>query len=485
MPRNLREFREAYDPAYKFEAVGTEHKRTLRPTHRWIITSAQNATPVDASWWSVLLNMASNLDAELLVIPLRYKNATSIWSGSQQNAEWWAPEVRPYLWNVRHALHPALTLLADIKAQPTAQSPLSGLEGISGASHAVVAHTRVQLKTVPAGNGAKILTTTGACTVANYTSSRAGALGEFHHSLAAVLVEADGDVVHIRNLHFDSDTASCIDLNVRYTADGSDTAPPALAIVLGDAHVDAIDPGVVSATWGADGIVDALEPSTLVWHDVFDGLSCNPHTRTDPIVAVSKTYAERSSVRAEVHRAIDFVASHTPRDSESVIVASNHDDFLRRWLANQDWRTDPENAEFYLETALAMVRQASGLGMSAETLSPFVHWVSAASVDRVRCLAPNELFTLANVELGMHGDVGPNGARGSIRNLRRVGAKSIVGHSHSPGIDEGCYQVGTSSRLRLGYNRGPSGWMHAHVVLLANGKRQLIVMQNGKWRRST
>jgi hypothetical protein len=190
-------------------------------------------------------------------------------------------------------------------------------------------------------------------------------------------------------------------------------------------------------------------------------------------------------VRAEVHRAIDFVASHTPRNSESVIVASNHDDFLRRWLANQDWRTDPENAEFYLETALAMVRQASGFSVSAEAFSPFVHWVSASRVDRVRCLAPNELFTLANVELGMHGDVGPNGARGSIRNLRRVGAKSIVGHSHSPGIDEGCYQVGTSSRLRLGYNRGPSGWMHAHVVLLANGKRQLIVMQNGKWRRLT
>ena len=49
----------------------------------------------------------------------------------------------------------------------------------------------------------------------------------------------------------------------------------------------------------------------------------------------------------------------------------------------------------------------------------------------------------------MHGDKGPNGARGSIRNLRRIGIRSVIGHTHSPGIDEGCYQVGTSTRLRL------------------------------------
>ena len=48
---------------------------------------------------------------------------------------------------------------------------------------------------------AKLLTTTGACTVSNYTDSRAGRIGEFHHSLSAILVEVDGRRFHLRPVH--------------------------------------------------------------------------------------------------------------------------------------------------------------------------------------------------------------------------------------------------------------------------------------------
>jgi hypothetical protein len=101
---------------------------------------------------------------------------------------------------------------------------------------------------------------------------------------------------------------------------------------------------------------------------------------------------------------------------------------------------------------------------------------------RVRVLDEDESFRLGGVELGMHGDRGPNGSRGSIRNLRRIGVKSIIGHSHSPGIDEGCYQVGTSTRLRLEYNHGASSWLNCHCILHADGKRQLVVIVDGYWR---
>ena len=70
----------------------------------------------------------------------------------------------------------------------------------------------------------------------------------------------------------------------------------------------------------------------------------------------------------------------------------------------------------------------------------------------------------------------------TIRNLRRVGVRSVIGHSHSPGIEEGCYQTGTSTFLRLEYNSGPSGWLQAHVLVHADGKRQLIIIIDGKWR---
>lgn len=82
----------------------------------------------------------------------------------------------------------------------------------------------------------------------------------------------------------------------------------------------------------------------------------------------------------------------------------------------------------------------------------------------------------------MHGHLGPNGSRGSLRSLSVIGSRFIIGHSHSPGIYEGGYQVGTSSVLRMEYNGGPSSWMQSHAALYENGKRQLIHVIDGHWR---
>lgn len=485
MSHSLEEFREAHDPTYIRNAPAAIYRRDLpAKADRFIVTSAQNGTPVDAKWWAVLRYMAQAKGAEILVIPLRYKNPTSSWSGSAQNAEWWAPEIRPFLWNVRHALNKNLTLLADLKTQPTASSPLTGLDALGHASSGIIGHPKLQMRTVPTPSNrmAKVLTTTGACTVENYTDTRAGRIGEFHHSMSAVLVELHGSRFHLRHLHFDRKTSSCTDLETRYFAASCEPAPRALALVMGDTHVDSICPLVKRATFGPGGIIEALRPQHLVWHDLLDGYSCNPHHDGNPFNAVAKRRADADDVRAEVDRAIRFIADHTPDDTKSVVVGSNHDDFLRRWVISTDWRRDPVNAAFYLETALAMVREAKmGVG-GTEYPSPFPYWLRCANLARVSALRADESFALAGVELGMHGDKGPNGARGSTRNLRRIGTKSIKAHDHQPGIDEGCYSAGTSTRLRLEYTSGPSGWLNAHVALNADGKRQIILIVDGQWR---
>ena len=83
----------------------------------------------------------------------------------------------------------------------------------------------------------------------------------------------------------------------------------------------------------------------------------------------------------------------------------------------------------------------------------------------------------------MHGDHGPNGARGSLKNLSRIGVKNVHGHGHGPGEEEGATRVGTGSRLDLNYARGsPSGWLQADAFVHANGKRQLIFYIEGKHR---
>jgi hypothetical protein len=100
---------------------------------------------------------------------------------------------------------------------------------------------------------------------------------------------------------------------------------------------------------------------------------------------------------------------------------------------------------------------------------------------------PNVVFanrgwlTILGIEVGQHGDRGINGARGSSRSFARLPVRTVVGHSHSPSIEKGCYTVGTSSLLQMEYNSGASTWKHAHVIIHPNAERQMIFINKSNW----
>lgn len=460
-----------------------QFRRPLGGIKRFVITAAQNATPVHDGFLDSLKQYCAFNSAELVVIPIRYKNPTSSWSQSQANAQVWANELQPYLYNQRKKLNDNLILLGDIKTRPTATRPLSAFEAITAGESGILGHTKLQLLTVPTPQGRqpKLLTTTGACTVKNYTDSKAGKLGEFHHTLGACAVDIVGKKFFLRQINATTE-GSFIDLNYEYTADTVYEAPPALAIAFGDTHRKFIDPGVEKCTFGKDGMVDRLNPEHLIFHDLHDGYAENPHHFGNPFVNLAKTQEDMHLVEKEIREDVEWLTEKIGK-RKGVIVSSNHDDFLWRWISKSDWRLDAPNAEFYLETALAMVRSTKMTASGSSTVDPFLYWVEkliAASVD-IQCLGRDDSFQLKGIELSMHGDQGPNGSRGSRMNLRRIGVKSIIGHSHSPGIEEGCMQIGTSTPLRLEYNSGPSSWLQCHAVLYANGKRSLLPIIDGEW----
>lgn len=456
-----------------------------REVQRFVITAAQNATDVHAPFFETLVGYCKHNAAQLIVIPYRYRNPTA-WSTPKQDDDWWSKELLPFLLNVRRPLNKNILLMGDIKTQPTASNPLEGFETISGGMSAIFGHPKLEMSTIPTPDQKlpKVLLTTGSVTRPNYIPSKAGSKGAFHHTFGAVVVEIDGDKFFARRLVADRFGSFC-DLNYEYRG-AERVEAPVEAIVMGDWHARYTDPGVKQATFDGPGsMVSVLKPKVIVWHDFHDQDSQNHHDRDEPFINVVKRKHGLDAVERELDESMASVdAVHRP-GIKFVFPFSNHpNEHLDRWIKETDWRRDPTNASFYLRTALAMVERSWLAKSGAKTIDPLVYWAERKLKCFKECtfLGPDDSFMVSGVELGMHGHLGPNGTRGSIRAFGKVGVRSFIGHGHGPGEKDGVIMVGTSSLLRIGYNHGPSNWLHAHGLLYRNGKRSLAIIIDGQWR---
>jgi transposase-like protein len=452
---------------------------------RYVVTAAQNATPVNKPFFAALQTYCRINKAQLIVIPYRYKNPTSMWSKAAENDDWWAEELVPFLMDRRIKLNANLILLADIKTQPTATSPLQGFESIAGALSAIIGHPKLELLTVPTPQHrtSKILTSTGAVTSRNYLPSKAGKKGEFHHTFGACAVEVKGKAFHLRQLNAVKD-GSFMDLAWNYTGEGRTPTGGVSALVMGDSHIEFIDPKVVTATFGKGGIVDSLKPEYVVWHDAHDFYSRNHHHQGEAFIEYVKHHTGTDDVGAMLQKTFDFIDKSTRPWVKNVFVPSNHPDALAKWVKRADWRTDPRNAKFLLNTSLAMLEGSSMDTSGAKTICPFIYWAKKMlkTAKQAVFLKHEESLQVHGIELGYHGHYGLNGARGTRLGFSKIGVKVVIGHTHSPGIREGAYQTGTNSRLKLEYVHGPSSWLQTDCVVYKNGKRSLINIINGEWR---
>ena len=471
-------------------AVNTINSDKTLGVGRYVITSAQNATPVHQKFLSALLNYCSENDAILKVIPYRYKNPTSVFQDKDDDV--WDSAVSPYIEDGTLKISKGLVLVGGVKIQPTAVQPLSGFEGYTGTSSAIFGHPKVQLKTVPTPSNElpKILASTGAVTIPNYTDSKAGFKGSFHHSLAAIIVEVTEDEFHLRHIHGQED-GSFYDLDSLYTHTGHSSGHRVAALITGDTHAMFLNADVEKATYSnTDSIVNVLKPEMCVYHDINDFFSRNHHHRGDHLQNLAKHFSGTDDVEAELQIAADLIDRYNDPSRLNIIVKSNHDEALDRWLREADANTDPRNARFYHYMKYNQIKHMEIKDNGRfSSIDPFEFWCEFPDQQRGLENISNTLFLqrdqslmVNGIELGFHGDVGPNGARGSIQNLSKIGTKSIIGHSHSPGIYEGVYQVGTSSDLDMGYNSGPSSWLTTHAIVYPDGKRTLIHVINGKWR---
>lgn len=386
------------------------------------------------------------------------------------------------------ALAPSLVWNGHVNILPTAVDPLSGMDNYNARASSIFPHAKVSMKSVAttADSAAKIQYTTGAVTPPNYIQKKAGHKAEFDHVLGGLIVEVTSDGAwFVRQVQVDR-KGRIYDLDVCVMPDG-DVVPSigAAALIFGDLHAIKLTKDIVAQRWGKRGVIETLAPAVQVAHDILDMESRGHHNRRDPHKMFELHVNRRENVAMEVGgvgELLGVMAKH----SRVVVANSNHDRHLERWLKEADWREDPVNAEFYVECQRAYLG-AIRAGTRFDALKWAVGYVNA--VKGVRFLAPGESFIVCRdasggVELGLHGDLGPAGTRGSIRNLSRLGRKVVIGHSHVAGIFNGAYQVGVTAPIdKFDYARAaPGAWSHTDCVVYPNGKRAMITWWKGKWR---
>lgn len=446
---------------------------------RYVVTWAQNATPINDDFFCSLLTYCRVTDAQLIVIPGRYRNPTSIWSANDAKDDWWDVRLHPFLRDEPIGLCRELVVHGETMIQPTAPRPLSSFEAYAQTS-AIFGHPKIQLMTIPGHTaaGTRTFATTGAVTIQNYTPTKAGQKGHSHHVFGALVVEVYGSKFFMRHVNATQDGAF-IDLDKHYDLDEATDAPPAAALVCGDLHAPLVDRSALASTWGQENsMLTRLRPEKLFLHDTLAFHARNHHRRSDPdhLYAVQQDLLG-DSVQGEL-ATVAGILKTIPDGPEVVAVASNHDEALDRWLKEAKIEQDPVNARIYHELRAEKLKRYD----RDLTWTPALQIVlERFGITRIRCLRRDATYPVKGIELAFHGDQGIGGSRGSVLAYSKLATKTIVGHYHSPTILDGCYAVGMLGDFDQRYNLQPSTWDRANCVIYANGKRSLLFIRDGRW----
>lgn len=465
--------------------LSPERTERINSADRFVITAALNNTPVDQACWETLKQYAKRNNAELIVIPIRYKNPTSRVEGKLIDmGAWWPEEVIPYLTDDRITVHEHFWIMGEVRIQATATKPLTGLGTLTKGASGAFGHSQLSMEMIPTPQNKlpKVLYTTGCVSVADYSDSKAGVKSLDSHSMGGLILELNGPRFHVRELITD-DQGGCYDLDRYYHPKGSRKSTGALALITGDEHALFNDPACRVGTYtGKNSITKVCKPKTLVRHDVFDGYSISHHNRKDPAIQIANHKSGFHKVEDELMLTRNYIDNTTPRGVKNLIVSSNHHDHLLQWMKETTPLDEPWNANIWLKLWSAFEESIVMGEGGPEYNNPLETYLLPLLRSETEFLSGRCGRTIADIVIDMHGHRGANGSRGSINQFTKFGVKSIIGHSHTPGRQKDCVQVGTSSLLRLSYTNGPSSWAHCHCLIHPNGTRQIIFLIDGVWR---
>lgn len=479
---------EAPAPAIGGTLVAPDQRREHTTARTLVFTCAQSNTRLNEAFFGALLTYCKERDAELHISRFTYNKGThgkkSIKPGTQQASDdddlWFDPRITDYVSDVSLQVTPDLVFCGELNILPTRIDPLSSFKSYTRAASGIIPHVKMRMESVPTmkHEAARFLYTTGTVTARNYIQKAAGQVADFHHVFGALVVEIDDNGTWwARQLNADI-TGAFYDLDAKFTAEGVEHDNRVVSITHGDIHGNKVDPAMLSA---ASYAVDVLFPYNQLFHDIVDFQPRNHHNIKDPHFLHDMWRRRSESVEAEFKDIGISLGQHLARPGcRHYVITSNHDQAIEGWLRNPAGFSDPPNQQLWLELNMHCAVHRTDKGgprpfahLMMKHLPPQYNW-SVVHEDQSLCID--------GIQYGLHGHLGPNGARGSPKNLRTVG-KANTGHTHSAGIVDGVYTAGVYGNLDMGYNKGLSSWSPSMIVTYANAKRAILTIKDGRpWR---
>lgn len=475
------------------EAPDTRRERAQG--HTFVFTCAQSNTFLNEPFFKALEAYCAAREASLHISRFTYNKASfgknSVKPGSRQASDtddiWFDPRIEPYVSDEPLEITDDLVWCGELNVLPTRIDPLSSFKGYTRHASGIIPHVKMAMQSIPTmkGDRARFLYTTGTVTARNYIQKASGQVADFHHVFGALVVEVDerGNW-WARQLNADK-SGGFFDLGTYWYEHGIYSENGQVeAITHGDIHWTKVDQAVLEVVFAPGGVVDQLKPRVQFFHDTIDFTARNHHNIKDPHFLHEMMLKGTETVQKEFKEVGEFLNEMAFRPwSEHVIVVSNHDQAIEHWLRNSTAMYDPVNARFWHEmNAHCYIERENGRKARPFTTALKAYLTPEFQKQCTFVQEDDSYVLLSEIECGLHGHLGPNGARGNPKNLRTVG-KANTAHTHSAGIVEGVYTAGVYGSLDMGYNKGLSSWSHSLIVTYANAKRAILTIREGRaWR---
>jgi hypothetical protein len=460
------------NPKMSTQFVAAEKRKYKGKSKNVMVAWAQAKTPIDDNLWDNMLVYAEEHDAEILVIPGTYLNPNSPYSTQVRREFAWDEKISDYMYATESNIHKHLIMIADTDVLPTGKRPLNNFHSITGLESCIIGHPRQHMQVVPTMKNSrrKFMFTTGSITVPNYRKARAGKESKVHHKMGFLFIEnLDSENFTARHVHAEKD-GSFEDLHYRIF-DGTvvKVKKPWEAMIFGDTHLSKEDQGLLDES---RRLIDEVGCKQTVWHDLMDGYSINHHQMKDHVEQVIKANKGLNVLEDELEMNISFINEW--KDTNMVIVPSNHPDWLDKWVRFNHNAKHAINSVLFNKFQSVLYEEKAPKGL-------YAYVINKEFGREVNCLHRDDSHMVCGIELNNHGDLGSNGAKGTPLTFAKLNTQIVSGDKHHSYTLDNAYGVGLSAVLDHNYNKGMSSWTQSNGIILSNGRFQHLLYFNGKF----